>query len=402
LYHMQLQVTYRQILTISLPLMLTALFNNVINFIGVAFMGRVGETELAASGIAALIYISLTMVPYGLSVGFQIIVARRAGENRQAIIGRVFNSNLVFMSGVGVALYLFLVLLAPEILRPLFSSEEVYAAGMIYLKYRGPEIIFAAIAFTLIAFYTSIGNNRIISWSALIMLVVNVFFNYNLVFGKMGFPQMGIAGSGLAALPVVLQHLLSTGTWVIFFLMIEKMGSSSLAASNVAKEVYMLLGVTTWGIANATNSLVSNILGQGRQEELFHLLGKILRVSILFSLVFCSAVLLFPDAFTGVFTNDPHIQELARNPVRITGVCLFMMATASVLFRAVTGTGATRYSLLLELITLVAYMIYVIILIPVLHVNLTMAWTSEFLYWLVLGGLSYYYLRTGNWRKARV
>ena len=158
---MQLQVTYRQILTISLPLMLTALFNNVINFIGVAFMGRVGETELAASGIAALIYISLTMVPYGLSVGFQIIVARRAGENRQALIGRVFNSNLVFMSGVGIVLYLFLVLLAPEILRPLFSSEEVYDAGMLYLKYRGPEIIFAAIAFTLIAFYTSIGNNKI-------------------------------------------------------------------------------------------------------------------------------------------------------------------------------------------------------------------------------------------------
>lgn len=443
---MQLQVTYRQILTISLPLMLTALFNNVINFIGVAFMGRVGETELAASGIAALIYISLTMVPYGLSVGFQIIVARRAGENRQALIGRVFNSNLVFMSGVGIVLYLFLVLLAPEILRPLFSSEEVYDAGMLYLKYRGPEIIFAAIAFTLIAFYTSIGNNKIISWSALIMLVVNVFFNYNLVFGKMGFPQMGIAGSGLAALisstlamvinfsylwfssyrktfglfrllkfewelvssglklslPVVLQHLLSTGTWVIFFLMIEKMGSSSLAASNVAKEVYMVLGVTTWGIANATNSLVSNILGQGRQEELFHLLGKILRISILFSLLFCAAVLIFPDAFTGIFTNDPHVQELARNPVRITGVCLFMMAIASVLFRAVTGTGATRYSLLLELITLVVYMIYVIILIPILHVNLTVAWTSEFLYWLVLGGLSYYYLRTGNWRKAHV
>ena len=70
---MQLQVTYRQILTISLPLMLTALFNNIINLIG-WLLGRVGETELAASGIAALIYITLTMIPYGLSVGFQIII----------------------------------------------------------------------------------------------------------------------------------------------------------------------------------------------------------------------------------------------------------------------------------------------------------------------------------------
>jgi Na+-driven multidrug efflux pump len=57
---------------------------------------------------------------------------------------------------------------------------------------------------------------------------------------------------------------------------------------------------------------------------------------------------------------------------------------------------------LLEFITLVAYMIYIIVLIPVLHVNLTIAWTSEFLYWLVLGTLCYYYLKSGNWKSAKV
>ena len=443
---MQLQVTYRQILTISMPLILSSLFNNVINLIGVALMGRVGETELAASGLAALIYISLTMIPYGLSVGFQIIIARRAGENREELIGRVFNNNLVFMLGVGTLLFLFLYFLAPGLLRPLFCSQEVYEAGLIYLRYRSFEMIFAAIAFTLIAFYTSIGDNKIISWSALFMLVVNVFFNYNLVFGKMGFPEMGIAGAGLAALisstaamlvnafylwfspyrkrfhlfvmhgfewdlirdglrlsvPVVVQHLLSMITWVIFFLFIEKMGSGALAASNVAREVYMVLGVTTWGVANATNSLVSNIIGQGREDEVFHLIGKVLRVSIGFSFIFCAAILAFPDVFTSIFTNDEHVKDLARNPVRITGACLFGMAVSSVLFRAVTGTGATRYSLLLEFITLVAYMIYIIVLIPVLHVNLTIAWTSEFLYWLVLGTLCYYYLKSGNWKSAKV
>ena len=409
-------------------------------------MGRVGETELAACGVAALIYISLTMIPYGLSVGFQIIIARRAGENREELIGRVFNNNLLFMLAVGVVLFLLLYFVFPGLLRPLFSSVEVYEAGMIYLKYRSFELIFAALAFTLIAYYTSIGDNKIISWSALFMLVVNVFFNYNLVFGKMGFPQMGIAGAGLAALisstaamfvnvaylwwspqrkrfglfkmekfewnlikdglalsiPVVLQHVLSMITWVVFFLLIEKMGSGSLAASNVAKEVYMVLGVTTWGVANATNSLVSNILGQGRHDEIFQLISKVLKLSIAFALIFCTAILIFPDVFTSIFTNDENVKDLARGPVRITGLCLFGMAVSSVLFRALTGTGATRYSLLLELITLVVYMAYIIILIPILNVNLTVAWTSEFVYWLVLGILCYWYLKSGRWKKAKV
>ncbi len=426
--------------------MVSSLFNNLISLIGVAFMGRVGETELAASGVAALIYITITMIPYGLSVGFQIIIARRAGENNPKEIGNVFNNNLIFLMGVSVLLWVFLQFLAPIILKPMFSSADVYAAGMTYLKYRTPEIFFAVFAFTLLGFYTSIGDNRIITWSACVMLIVNIFFNYNLVFGKMGFPQMGIAGAGLASLisstaacglnffylyfskyrkqfglfyfkkfewetvlsglkisvPVVLQHLLSTGTWVIFFLMIEKMGPPSLAASNVAKEVYMVLGVTTWGIANATNSLVSNLLGQNRHDELFVLLKKVIVVALWFSLGFFLFIQIYPQAFIRIFTNDEIIVRLAMNPVRITGGCLVMMAVASVLFRAVTGTGATRYSLLLELIVLIIYMVYVVVLINVLHVNLTMAWTSELIYWLTLGWLCYVYLRSGKWKRFKV
>lgn len=428
--------------------MATSFFNNVINLIGVAFMGRHGDkhTELAAIGIAALIFIILTMVPYGFSVGFQIIIARRAAEKEYSGIGKIFNNNLLFMCGVGVVLFLFLEFLAPVVLKPFFASQEIFDAGMKYLHYRSFEIFLACFAFTLIAFYTSIGDNRIIGISALIMLCVNVFFNYSLVFGRNGMPDMGIAGAGLASLisssvacglnlgylilskyrkqfhlfefkrfewatvqsglklsgPIVMQHFLSTGTWAIFFLMILKMGVDSLAASNVAKEVYMILGVTTWGFANATNSLVSNLLGQGRQSEILQLVKKISVISIVFSLSLCAAILIFPTHFIQIFTNDETIIQLATNPVRITGMCLVMMAVSSVVFRAVTGTGATRYSLLMEFITLVIYMIYIVILIPVLHVNLTIAWTSEFVYWLVLAWLCWRYLKSGKWQKYKV
>ncbi|MFN0275775.1 MAG: MATE family efflux transporter [Chitinophagales bacterium] len=443
---MQIQITYRQIISLSLPLMATSLFNNVINLIGVAFMGRVGEIELAAIGIAALIFIILTMVPYGFSVGFQIIIARRAAQKEYFQIGKIFNDNLLFMCAVGVVMFLFLYYLAPIVLEPFFSSEGIYKAGMSYLHYRSFEIFLACFAFTLIAFYTSIGDNKIIGISALVMLVVNIFFCYSLVFGKNGFPQMGIEGAGLASLissstaclmnlgylvfskyrkqfnlfhfnkfewatvqsglklsgPIVMQHFLSTGTWAIFFLMIEKMGIEALAASNVAKEVYMILGVTTWGFANATNSLVSNVLGQGRPDEVFELVKKVIVISVVFSLSLCAAILIFPQSFIQIFTNDANIIQQSVGPVRITGICLVMMAVSSVVFRAVTGTGATRYSLLMEFITLIIYMIYVVILIPVLNVNLTIAWTSEFVYWLVLAWLCWRYLKSGKWKQYKI
>ena len=103
-----------------------------------------------------------------------------------------------------------------------------------------------------------------------------------------------------------------------------------------------------------------------------------------------------------VFTNDEAIVALSIDPVRIVGICLMMMAVSSVLFRAVTGTGATRYSLLLELITLVVYMVYVVIIIEVLDASLAVAWTSEFVYWLVLAWLCWKYLKSGKWKKYKV
>ena len=186
---MQTNITYKEIIRLSTPLMISSLFNNLISLIGVAFMGRVGETELAASGVAALIYITLTMIPYGLSVGFQIIIARRAGENNPESIGRIFNANLIFLMGVAVLLYAFLEYVTPAILKPRFSPE-VFAAVMDYLQYRNFEIFFAVFAFTILGFYTSIGNNAIITWSAILMLIVNVFFNYNLVFFEFAFNKV--------------------------------------------------------------------------------------------------------------------------------------------------------------------------------------------------------------------
>ncbi len=180
------------------------------------------------------------------------------------------------------------------------------------------------------------------------------------------------------------------------------MGPASLAASNVAKEVYMVLGITTWGIANATNSLISNLIGQGRQDEIFVLLRKVIIVALGFSVLFFLFIMIYPQGFIQIFTNDDTIIQLATNPVRIVGVCLIIMAVSSILFRAVTGTGATRYSLLLVFITLIVYMVYVVILIKVLNVNLTVAWTSEIVYWLVLAWLCWKYLKSGRWKEYKV
>lgn len=427
--------------------MVSGIFNNLINFIGVAFIGRLHDPDqLAACGIAALVYLVMAMIPYGFSVGFQVIIARRAGENDSRAIGIVFDNNFLFMTCLSVLMFFFLKFGVPVFLKPLFQSQAIYEDGMRYLGYRAYEVFFTVLAFTLAAYYTSIGKTKIIIWSACMMLLINISMSYTLIFGKFGAPEMGIGGAGLASLiatssaslvnlaylwfskfrkqfelfvfhslhwdyvrkafrlsgPVVLQHLLSSASWLIFFLFIEKTGERPSAASAVIKEVYMLFAVSTWGLANATNAMVSNVLGQQLHDEIPKLLRKIINLSNIFSVAFASLLFAVPDLFIRIFTTDQEIITLATNPVRVVGVALILMSVASVLFRAITGTGATRYSLIAEFITIVIYMIYITLLIPVWHASLAMAWTSEWMYWIVLGSLCFLYLRSGRWKSHSV
>ena len=91
---MQLQGTYRQILRIALPIIISSLAQNIISVTDTAFMGRVGETELAAIGYISLFYLVLFMIGFSFTKGTQILIARRAGEGKKERIGEVVDNKI--------------------------------------------------------------------------------------------------------------------------------------------------------------------------------------------------------------------------------------------------------------------------------------------------------------------
>ena len=76
------------------------------------------------------------------------------------------------------------------------------------------------------------------------------------------------------SLPLVVQNLLSMGSWFIFFVFIEKIGKHQLAISNIVRGAYMINMTPIWGFSVAANSMISNIIGQSKQDEVFVLLKK--------------------------------------------------------------------------------------------------------------------------------
>ena len=88
--------TYKQIWLINLPVMMSVLMEQLINITDAVFLGHVGEVELGASALAGIYYLATYMLGFGFSIGLQVMIARRNGEQNYAETGRTFFQGLFF------------------------------------------------------------------------------------------------------------------------------------------------------------------------------------------------------------------------------------------------------------------------------------------------------------------
>ena len=135
--------TYKQIWLINFPVMMSILMEQLINITDAIFLGHVGEVELGASALAGIYYLAVYMLGFGFSIGLQVMIARRNGEQHYKETGRTFFQGVYFLSGMAVILCLLLHLASPLILCRLITSDEIYQAVIHYLDWRSFGLLFS-------------------------------------------------------------------------------------------------------------------------------------------------------------------------------------------------------------------------------------------------------------------
>jgi Na+-driven multidrug efflux pump len=156
------------------------------------------------------------------------------------------------------------------------------------------------------------------------------------------------------------------------------------------------------GFSITANTLVSNAIGAGRIDQVIPIIKKITRISVWVTL--CIILVSTPLArpIIRVFTADP---DLVNNTLAsfyvLMGVMIFFSIT-NVIFNGVSGTANTQIALLFEAVTLVFYLTTAYILAVHLHLPVALVWLSELAYFIVLGTLSIFYLKYGNWRDKKI
>jgi Na+-driven multidrug efflux pump len=240
--------------------------------------------------------------------------------------------------------------------------------------------------------------------AVIIVLFIIYYKKFNLRFNLFAHLHFNKPMAGLIfrqSSPLVLQFLLSIVAWMLFYILIANTGQEGrpLAISNTMRNIFGLFGIFVWSFASTSNAMVSNIIGQGKHDQVEYLIVKIMRLSFLFTLSLCILLNLFPHIFLGLFSENSDFIADATPVIRMVTAGVLCMSIATVWLNAVTGTGNTRINLLIEIVAISLYAVYVWLVIEKWNMGLVWAWGSELLYWLVLFTLSFMYIRTGKWRK---
>lgn len=437
----QTTITNREIWRIATPIMLGNLAQTIITFTDTAFLGHLGTNELSASMMAGLFYFVFTTLAMGFAVGIQIFIARRFGEGNTKQIGVIFQHGALFVLLLGILLFGILFFFSNGLMRTIIESDHIYAASMEYLKYRQFGIIFVVFNFLFRSFYVGISNTKVITYSTLLMAVVNIFFDWALIFGHCGMPEMGVGGAALASLlaeisafcffwiytfvtipheeygmfrwhklqtklmgdiltvafPSMIQRLFSFGAWFIFFVMIEKMGETAIGVSSVVRSAYMILIIPGIAFASTANTLTSRIIGEGKSNEVMATVWKVVKNSFLCSVVLVAVAAIIPHLVLRIYTDDMMLVQAAIPSVYVICVATLLGAFSMTFFEAVSGTGNTSAAMALEFGILILYIVYVFLMSKTS--SIASVWTAEWLYNICIGLISLFYIWKANWRK---
>lgn len=295
------------------------------------------------------------------------------------------------------------------------------------------------------AFLISIQKTRFLIIIAIIQSSTNLLLDYTMIFGHFGFPEMGFNGAAYASviseavgmftvftiiilmkikknfgitpdfslyfsklklvftqgLPLMSQLAISTGAWWVFFILVSRnYNDEDQAISQTMRNLFGLGGVFSWAFGSSANTIISNLIGQGKEKEMFSVLKKMVTISVVGMSILVLFLNLFPGTFLGLFGQKEGFIDSGTSTLRIVSSAMIILCVGVIWLNAVVATGKTQVVFWIEVAGIVSYLIYVWIVIEVMKMSIEAAWMSEWIYWIVLFLPSYFYLKYGNWQQG--
>ena len=348
---------YIRLLNLAIPLVLTQAGQMTVQLVDNAMIGRVGTAELAAASFANSVYIVIMLFGLGLFLGVTPLTAHARGANDDRLVATVMKSGFALSSLLLPVITLIswsLVWFMPHLGQP----EDVVRLAIPYYL----TLVVSIIPFLYFALLKQIGEglgNTLMAMVATILSnLLNVVLNYMLIFGKMGFPKLGLLGAGYAtlisriAMPLLLyagfiylrpirhyfvlmrtvqassnqirkifsvglpisgQLVLEVSAFTISAVMMGWLGDVPLASHQVAMGLASFTFMVANGVAMATTIRVSFQLGTCNFESMERVSFSAMHLVLTYMGLCALGFLIFRHQLPHIFTNDARVIQMSAS-----------------------------------------------------------------------------------------
>lgn len=389
---------YRRLLTIAVPVILQSLITTGVNLVDNIMLGQLTETALGGSTQANQFIMLFTFSIMGISMGASVLSSRFWGAQDLSALKKVITIALRFGLVLALAFTAADVLLPRQIMGLYFRPEAVgeIEAGVVYLQWSVVSFVLMAISFVLTNILRSMSYSTVPLIASACAFGVNVGANYVLIFGKLGFPAMGVAG---AALGTAIARLVETGVILTFFLRNQKLryrlrdllrpcgdlvmeflrisvpvmlsdcllglgdnvlaiimgqiGSGFVSANSITVLVQRVSTIFISGLSFSGCFLTGQMLGEGRTEDARRQGWTYLILGAAVGLAAAGIIQAISGAVIDVYKITDETKAIAHQLMDALCVVVVFRSTNSILTKGVLrGGGDTRFLLLADMSTM--------------------------------------------------
>ena len=454
------KTAYRDVMRIAFPSIVEMVLMSLIGSVDTMMVGNeLGAEALSSVGLPTQPRMLILCLFFALNVGVTAIVARRKGEERQDDANATLRNALMLAFGLSIVLMLAAVIFAEPLLRlaggDTAESEKVFTDAVDYFRIMTYALPMNALAMCICAAQRGIGKTRITMWVNIASNLINVFFNYCLIGGHLGFPRMEVQGAALAsAIGMGAGFLLALATVVapgkykgylhfslhdkwrfekesmrsivkvggnaaveqfgvrfgffVYARILFSLGTTMYAANQICMQLLSITFTFGDGLGVAATSLVGQNLGRKR-PDLSMLYGKISqRFAVMISIVLGVLIVTFRYQIAGWFIgentlNADQVIAYAASTLLVLAAIQPFQTSSVVLSGSLRGAGDNLYVALIATICVsVVRPLMAVIAVYVLHLGLTGTWIFGLAEIVLRFAFFYPRFASGKWKDKKV
>jgi putative MATE family efflux protein len=434
----------RNIWHLALPMMIGNLLQDTFTIVDMIFVGKLGPSALAAVGMSGTIQGMLFTAIFGIYMGTVATVARFTGAKDTEGAENVAMQSLI----MGVFCYVVLATLgyifSPFMLKILGAAPDVIQQGVPYMRISFVGSITMILSVIFGAMLNAAGDAILPMKMMAIATVTNIILDPIMIFGWLGFPKLGAAGSALATvtargigiaifLPMITRgktviHLRFSNLKIDFSLMgrvirigifssiqsvirnlsaliltriVAVYGTNAIAAYVIGMRLRMVVLMPGFGLGNAASTLVGQNLGADKPERA----EKSAWITVGFAAAVMSFVgliyIVFARPIVAVFNDHPEVLALGVNQQYLTAWSFGFVGLAIVIGRAFNGAGDTLSPMIMTSLSLIIFQLGISIFLSK-EMGVTGVWLGITSANIIQALMMAAWFKTGRWKTKKV